>query len=143
MTNDQVEHMKRHINKNREDAGYYDLIHTGKTSEEVIILFEDALQEAYNVFGLDEESTDRLVLKAIRELREPHDPCTVCHRSTAFGFGLFVDRIPSEDDWMCADCQQVECDTCKIKTLDYRIVDSRIECADCWERYARTLYQAL
>jgi len=36
------------------------------------------------------------------------DLCTSCHRSTAFGTGLFVNRIPSisetEEGYMCPEC---------------------------------------
>lgn len=42
------------------------------------------------------------------------DECTHCGRSTAFGSGLFVNRIPSTtetaDGYMCPDCQQGEDD---------------------------------
>ena len=79
------------------------------------------------------------------------DRCTHCGRDTAFGSGelLFVNRIPSGADgrlilaggddvtidvdlngWMCAECQQVECDHCGKMTLDYTL-DDTIICADC------------
>lgn len=42
------------------------------------------------------------------------EPCIYCGRSTAFGtgFGLFVNRIPADDGWACADCISYECDEC-------------------------------
>ena len=60
------------------------------------------------------------------------DLCTHCGRDTAFGTGLFVNRIPSGTDgtlvitggeedvrisvtvdgYMCPDCQLVECESC-------------------------------
>jgi len=42
------------------------------------------------------------------------DPCVHCQRSTAFGSGngLFVNRIPSDEDWACAECAGFECDEC-------------------------------
>lgn len=42
------------------------------------------------------------------------DPCRDCGRSTAFnsGFGLFVNRIPTDDGWACAECAGFECDEC-------------------------------
>jgi hypothetical protein len=42
------------------------------------------------------------------------DPCVYCHRSTAFGSGngLFVNRIPVDDGWGCAECSGFECDEC-------------------------------
>ncbi len=40
------------------------------------------------------------------------DPCVYCQRSTAFGSGLFVNRIPVDDGWGCAECSGFECDEC-------------------------------
>ena len=42
------------------------------------------------------------------------DQCVYCHRSTAFGSGngLFVNRIPVDDGWGCAECSGFECDEC-------------------------------
>jgi hypothetical protein len=42
------------------------------------------------------------------------DPCVHCERSTAFGAGngLFVNRIPADDGWACAECSGFECDEC-------------------------------
>ena len=40
------------------------------------------------------------------------DPCYYCGRSTAFGFGRFVNRLPVEDGWGCAECSGFNCDEC-------------------------------
>ena len=40
------------------------------------------------------------------------DPCVYCGNSTAFGSGRFVNRIPVEEGWGCADCSGYECDRC-------------------------------
>lgn len=42
------------------------------------------------------------------------DACVYCGRSTAFGSGngLFVNRIPIDDGWGCAECSGFECDEC-------------------------------
>lgn len=42
------------------------------------------------------------------------DPCVHCGRSTAFGSGngLFVNRIPVDEGWGCAECSGFECDQC-------------------------------
>ena len=65
------------------------------------------------------------------------DLCTHCGQDTSFGSGLFVNRIPSSTDtengYMCADCQSVECDQCGKLTLDYDIDNSEIICSDCSE----------
>ena len=42
------------------------------------------------------------------------DPCRECGLSTAFGSGngLFVNRIPADDGWLCALCAGYDCDEC-------------------------------
>lgn len=40
------------------------------------------------------------------------DPCVHCGESTAFGHGKFVNRIPCDDGWGCAECSGYECDRC-------------------------------
>jgi len=40
------------------------------------------------------------------------DLCIYCHRSTEFGSGRFVNRVPADDGvldgWLCADCGEYE-----------------------------------
>ena len=47
------------------------------------------------------------------------DKCVECLRSTSFGSGLFVNRIPSDNDnyigWLCPECNFHECDRCNEK----------------------------
>jgi hypothetical protein len=40
------------------------------------------------------------------------DPCAWCGEPTAFGSGRFVNRIPVDDGWGCAECAGYECDEC-------------------------------
>lgn len=40
------------------------------------------------------------------------DPCTYCGDSTAFGYGKFVNRLPVDDGWGCAECSGFMCDEC-------------------------------
>jgi hypothetical protein len=40
------------------------------------------------------------------------DPCYYCGESTAFGFGRFVNRLPVEDGWGCAECSGFACYKC-------------------------------
>jgi hypothetical protein len=40
------------------------------------------------------------------------DPCHYCGESTAFGSGKFVNRLPVEDGWGCAECSGFACDKC-------------------------------
>ena len=47
------------------------------------------------------------------------DKCVDCLRSTSFGTGLFVNRIPADNDnyigWLCPECNFHECDRCNEK----------------------------
>ena len=47
------------------------------------------------------------------------DKCVECLRSTSFGTGLFVNRIPADNDnyigWLCPECNFHECDRCNEK----------------------------
>lgn len=49
--------------------------------------------------------------------------CIDCKEDTSFGSGKFVNRITADDGkvsgFMCADCQMVECDSCKQKVYEY------------------------
>ena len=38
--------------------------------------------------------------------------CTECGRSVEFGSGWYVNRVPSDDGYMCAECASLECDRC-------------------------------
>jgi hypothetical protein len=40
------------------------------------------------------------------------DTCVHCGHSTAFGSGRYVNRIPVDDGWGCAECSGFECDRC-------------------------------
>ena len=81
--------------------------------------------------------------------------CVDCGFSTELGSGKFVNRIPKDTDgyqvdqktkdlfsiknddnvegWQCPDCQQLECDDCRTKTLDYVLHDGMVYCEDCYE----------
>ena len=47
------------------------------------------------------------------------DKCVECLRPTSFGSGLFVNRIPADNDnyigWLCPECNFWECDRCNEK----------------------------
>ena len=47
------------------------------------------------------------------------DKCVECLRLTSFGTGLFVNRIPADNDkyigWLCPECNWHECDRCDEK----------------------------
>ena len=47
------------------------------------------------------------------------DKCVECLRPTSFGTGLFVNRIPADNDeyigWLCPECNWHECDRCDEK----------------------------
>ena len=47
------------------------------------------------------------------------DKCIECMRSTVFGSGLFVNRLPADNDkyigYLCPECNFQECDRCNEK----------------------------
>ena len=47
------------------------------------------------------------------------DKCVECLRPTSFGSGLFVNRIPADNDkyigYLCPECNWYECDRCDEK----------------------------
>ncbi len=52
------------------------------------------------------------------------DPCVYCGLSTAFGFGRFVNRLPIDDGYGCAECSGFVCDICGEQIyLDMEITD--------------------
>ena len=59
----------------------------------------------------------------IEKLKDLGNLCIDCKEDTSFGSGKFVNRIPADDGkvsgFMCADCQMVECDSCKEKVYEY------------------------
>ena len=58
--------------------------------------------------------------------------CIECGKDTSFGSGRFVNRIPADDNYMCPECQMVECDMCDEKTLEYHVtLDGEWICEDC------------
>jgi len=60
------------------------------------------------------------------------DKCRDCKRDTHWGSGLFINRIPADDGWLCADCQSIACCHCGELTLDFRFDDNGDAwCPDC------------
>ncbi len=41
--------------------------------------------------------------KEVHIIRE--NDCILCGEDTSFGSGKFVNRIPADDNYMCAECQ--------------------------------------
>tara|TARA_R110000822_G_scaffold136229_2_gene273753 strand:+ start:975 stop:1376 length:402 start_codon:yes stop_codon:yes gene_type:complete len=63
------------------------------------------------------------------------DKCRDCKRDTHWGSGLFVNRIPADDGWLCADCQSIECCHCGELTLEYSFDDNGDAwCPDCYSK---------
>lgn len=61
--------------------------------------------------------------------------CVDCGSNTAIGTGKFVNRIPKDEGYQCPDCQQLECDDCSTKTLNYVLHDGMVYCEDCYEDF--------
>ena len=65
------------------------------------------------------------------------DTCDDCGDSTAWGSGKFVNRVPADVGWLCADCQAIECDECGEPTIEWdhpQHDDAQIWCVDCLEK---------
>jgi hypothetical protein len=60
------------------------------------------------------------------------DLCIECNEDTSFGSGRFVNRIPADDQYMCAECQMIDCNRCNNKVLDYEVtLDGQWICEEC------------
>ena len=59
--------------------------------------------------------------------------CVECKKSTHFGSGRFVNRVPADNGgYLCAECQMIECEDCGLMVLDdYEIVDGVFVCGSC------------
>ena len=76
------------------------------------------------------------------EETDPNDPeiCLGCNKSTTFGSGRFINRIPAFDGdregYLCVCCQAIECDRCGELTNDWFVATSvpgsyLLVCEDC------------
>lgn len=68
------------------------------------------------------------------------DKCIGCEKPTAFGSGLFVNRIPADngerEGYLCVECQSEECDRCSKTTHEFEIKEIKGELHTeilCWE----------
>jgi len=61
--------------------------------------------------------------------------CIECKQDTSFGTGKFINRIPADNGYLCSDCQELECDVCHNKVLDYELEDGQVFCIDCMEAH--------
>lgn len=66
------------------------------------------------------------------------DKCDECEKSVAFGSGLFIDRISTDEGWLCVECQGEECDLCGERTAQFTIRPANgaghateVVCEDC------------
>jgi hypothetical protein len=67
------------------------------------------------------------------------DNCEDCGKSTSFGSGRFVNRVPSDNGYICAECMGRECDFCDQPIAldeDIWVVDPVLDewniCQDCF-----------
>ena len=48
--------------------------------------------------------------------------CVQCGRDTSFGSGLFVNRFPADDGYVCVECQCMQCELCgEMTQIGHRI----------------------
>ena len=84
----------------------------------------------------------------IKSLEDVHDDtCVYCFEDTSFGTGLFVNRIPADnevyvedlegevviDGYMCWECREMDCDFCSNTTLEPECINAsgQLMCEDC------------
>jgi len=62
--------------------------------------------------------------------------CIECGEDTSFGHGKFVNRVPADDGYLCADCLSFECDSCgELIEFDCEIRDNgAYYCEGCAEK---------
>ena len=88
------------------------------TTQVMIVLELDNYESKQDVYThlkdlIDDDTLDYTITKpqyicvTEPEIQDIGDLCTSCHRSTAFGTGLYVNRVPSMSDdesgYMCAE----------------------------------------
>lgn len=113
-----------------------DVAEYGKNAGRHLITTTDAEQEITGF--MDPDAAQQIVDAhnwSIAVASGVKDPCVECFRSTAWGSGLFVNRVPSgrngHSGYQCSDCQMIDCDGCGQKTLEYALVGDRALCVEC------------
>jgi hypothetical protein len=71
---------------------------------------------------------------------QKNENCIECEKPTNFGSGRFVNRVPSDDGFVCAECMGRECDFCDQTIAldeDVWVVDPVLEewniCQKCFD----------
>lgn len=67
------------------------------------------------------------------------DACVYCGRSTAFGSGRFVNRIPADDGWMCEECQMEGNDEMTAVAVEFPTASVWPVDADTWDASVRDI----
>ena len=63
--------------------------------------------------------------------------CDECGKSTSFGSGRFVNRLATDNGWLCPHCQEEECDYCHEMVIDFGgSAEGSIICDECKEKGA-------
>lgn len=75
-------------------------------------------------------------------MKDIGNTCVECREDTSWGSGKFVNRVPAttdtEDGYICADCQAIECDECDTPTLEWdhpKHDDTLTWCVDCLDKH--------
>ena len=63
--------------------------------------------------------------------------CDSCGLDTSFGSGLFVNRLATDDGYLCVNCQATECDYCHQLVIDFGgSAEGSLICDECKEKGA-------
>lgn len=65
--------------------------------------------------------------------------CEICGDSVKFGSGKFVNRVPANDAFICAECMAEPCDICgtmdaELNTIEHEDGNPTQICDDCLEK---------
>ena len=59
------------------------------------------------------------------------ESCVECKRDITLGSRYFVNRLPSDDGYLCVECQLEQCEECGVETLSTEIVNDIALCEYC------------
>jgi len=99
------------------------------------VSFKDVSPDYYAVCPTHDEDLYKVETYEAEKPVEVIDPCWYCGHSTAFGSGRFVNRLPVETGWGCAECSGFNCDECDTQIY----LDCEVRDAEGWNYHPSCL----